>query len=67
MGKNLVEKLRDNCAVLCLKSFEGFKKKFLLRSFMKNTLNDSTWISSSGIVFTKKSGITEPIDMSIGI
>lgn len=67
MGKNLIKKLRNNCAVLYVKSIESLKNGLLIRKFMRDAMDDSMWISGSGVIFTKHRGNTEPIDLGLGI
>ena len=67
MGKKLIRQLRDNCAVLCVKSIEGLKKGLLIRNVMRGALDDSMWVSGSGVIFTKHHGNAEPIDLGLGI
>ncbi len=67
MGKKLIRKIRDNCAILCVKSIEGLKNGLLMRNFMRGAIDDSMWVSGSGVIFTKHRGNTEPIDLGLGI
>lgn len=68
MGKKLIEKLCDNCALLCSKRFSDFKKVFLLRSYAKKEISESaTWVSGSGVIFDKNKSNVEPIDLNLGL